>query len=358
MNQSVQFRQIFDSLLTAVLVLDRDLVFNYVNNAAEVLFEISEDQIIGKEIFWCLQEIDGGQESFSKALQGEQQYTKRKAKWRLHTGEEITVDYSIIPNLEIDKLIIEVQPLDRLIQISQDEAFFSNQITTKNLIKSLSHEIKNPLGGIRGAAQLLARELQSEAHNEYTQIIIDEADRLRNLVDLMLGPRRPGKHSPCNIHELLEHVITISEAQQPGVVTYTKDYDPSIPSITGDRNQLIQALMNVLQNAVQSLCECDEIEQKVIVVRTRVKRRYTIGRKHFPLVVEASIIDNGPGIPPELIDNIFFPMITGRAEGTGLGLSIAQDLISQHHGLIKCSSETGRTEFSFYLPMDQNYAET
>ena len=235
----------------------------------------------------------------------------------------------------------------------------STQETSRNLVRSLAHEIKNPLGGIRGAAQLLARELSAHSidFDEYTRIIIDETDRLRNLVDRMLGPHRPVNRKPTNVHEVLERVIKVVRAETSNQLELVRDYDPSIPEIPGDRELLIQSLLNIARNAVQVLLEHDLEKDGVITFRTRVQRRYTIGRKQHPLVARISIADNGPGIPPELVKDIFFPMITGRAEGTGLGLAIAQNLIGQHDGIIKCESVPGLTEFSIYLPLDEPYAE-
>ena len=214
------------------------------------------------------------------------------------------------------------------------------------------------MGGIRGAAQLLARELSSQDLEEYTRIIIDETDRLRNLVDRMLGPNQPPERKLINIHEVLEHVAAVIRAESDKKIAIARDYDPSIPEVLADREQLIQALLNIARNAMQALLENPSDRNPKITLTTRIHRRYTIGRRHHPLVARVGIVDNGPGIPPELIEDIFFPMITGRAEGTGLGLAIAQKLINQHHGLIECNSQPGCTEFAVYLPLDDNYAET
>ena len=206
---------------------------------------------------------------------------------------------------------------------------------------------------------MLARELNANSidFEEYTRIIIDETDRLRNLVDRMLGPHRPANRKPINIHEVLEHVMKVVRAEISNQLDLVRDYDPSIPEIPGDRELLIQSLLNIARNATQVLLENGHENDGVITFRTRVQRRYTIGRKQHPLVVRVSIIDNGPGIAPDLIEDIFFPMITGRAEGTGLGLAIAQNLIGQHDGIIECESVPGLTEFSIYLPLEEHYAE-
>jgi two-component system nitrogen regulation sensor histidine kinase GlnL len=210
----------------------------------------------------------------------------------------------------------------------------------------LAHEVKNPLGGLRGAAQLLERELPDEGLKEYTNIIIGEADRLRNLVNRMLGPNTLPQRSRLNIHEVIEHVRQLMQVEVPDTVRFNTDYDPSIPEVSADRDQLIQALLNIVRNAVQAL------ENKgSITLRTRTLRQFTIGHTRHKLVCQVDIIDDGPGIPEHTLETIFFPMVTTRAEGTGLGLSIAQSLIQQHDGIILCESQPGKTIFSVLLPI-------
>ncbi|WP_053982023.1 nitrogen regulation protein NR(II) [Marinagarivorans algicola] len=354
MVEPTDYKQILDGLVTAVIMLDSNLQLSYLNSAAEVLLCVSGDQVIGHFIGDCLEEQDGDSSQLSHALENQSPYTKRHTKWRLHNNDEITVDYSVDPHPDGNALLIEVQPLDRLIRISKDEAMISAQETSRSLIRSMAHEIKNPLGGIRGAAQLLGREFGDNDLSEYTRIIIEETDRLRDLVDRMLGPRVQAERKAVNIHDVLEHVFSVIDVEACHQVTITRDYDPSIPDVQGDRDQLIQALLNISRNALQALLE-NAIEQPTIAVQTRVQRRFTIGRHHHPLVARIRISDNGPGIPPALIDNIFFPMITGRAEGTGLGLAITQNLISQHGGLVECQSTPGNTQFTLYLPLDEHY---
>lgn len=345
-----KFRRIIDNLITAIVVLDTDLTIDSMNPSAEMLLGVSGEQMQGKAIHECFTEDYGALQHVHAALQENRNYTKRKANWTLHNQENITVDYSVTPNPELSKIMLEIQPLDRMIRISREEAILSSQETSRHFIRSMAHEVKNPLGGIRGAAQLLAKELGNEELQEYTNIIIGETDRLRNLVDRMLGPRKPPVFSPVNIHDVLEHVSSVVQAEAGAAIQLQRDYDPSIPDLSGDREQLVQATLNIVRNAMQSLIE-SRVQDARIVISTRIQRRYTIGRAHYPLVARVAIQDNGPGIPQELIEDIFFPMITGRPEGTGLGLSIAQKLIYQHHGLIECSSREGLTEFVLYLPL-------
>lgn len=351
MLERTDFKQLLDSLITAVVVLDSKLDIYHVNASAEALLGISGTQVEGKPVGQCFSETDGTPGSLREALRQDRNFTKRKARWRLHNLSEITVDYSVTPNTEMDLLIIEVQPLDRMLRISREEALLSSQETSRNLVRSLAHEIKNPLGGIRGAAQLLERELPGEDLEEYTRVIIDETDRLRDLVDRMLGPSQPLQRKPVNVHEVLEHVATVIKAEAGGRVSMLRDYDPSIPEIPGDKPSLIQGVLNIARNALQALQENPQQEDATIRFSTRIQRRFTIGRRHHPLVARVDIIDNGPGIPPDLLEDIFFPMITGRPEGTGLGLAISQNLVNQHDGLIECQSEAGKTVFSIYLPL-------
>ena len=358
MVDHTNFQQIFDSLSTAVLVLDESLTINFMNASAEMLLSVSGKLMEGRALADCFIEMDDTSiPLIEESLRENKNFTKRKACWMTHGNQLITVDYSVTPSIELNKIIIEIQPLDRLIRISREEALLSSQETSRNLVKSLAHEIKNPLGGIRGAAQLLARELSNEDLDEYTKIIIDETDRLRNLVDRMLGPRSPAVRKQINIHEVLERVLTIIKAEVDDQIDLDRDYDPSIPDVLADKEQLIQATLNIARNAMQSLLESPDptSEPKKILFSTRVQRRYTIGRTYYPLVARIGIHDNGPGIPPEIADDIFFPMITGRVEGSGVGLAISQNIIGQHNGLIECESQKGSTEFVIYLPLENSH---
>ncbi|MFW5824592.1 MAG: nitrogen regulation protein NR(II), partial [Marinobacter sp.] len=243
------------------------------------------------------------------------------------------------------------------LRISREEDLLTQQETTRILVRGMAHEIKNPLGGIRGAAQLLDRELDDEDQKEYTQVIIAEADRLRGLVDRMLGPNRALRFAPTNIHEVLERVRTLLEAESRGRLNFRRDYDVSLPEFPGDKEQLIQAFLNIARNAMEAAFEyrdgpCSD-EPPTITFRTRVLRQFTIGQRRHRLVCRVDIIDNGPGIAPDLLQNIFYPMISGRANGTGLGLSITQSIIGQHHGLVECESEPGKTDFIIFLPLEE-----
>ncbi|UTA48477.1 nitrogen regulation protein NR(II) [Simiduia sp. 21SJ11W-1] len=355
-KSELSFRTLLDSLNTAVVVADANLRIQHINPAAEMLLAVSGERVVGEQMVHFVHESEAAQKDLQEALSEQHQFTRRRAEWTLGSGTRLTVDYTVTPINQPNGLLIEIQPLDRLLRISREEALLSAQDTSRNLVRGMAHEIKNPLGGIRGAAQLLARELDDGGLKEYTQVIIEEADRLRNLVDRMLGPRQPPNFAPINIHQVLERVCVLVDAESGGQVTITRDYDPSIPDLDGDAEQLVQATLNVVRNAMQALQE-NNVEDGHIALRTRVQRQFTIGRHHYGLVCRIDILDNGPGIPQELIEDIFYPMISGRAEGTGLGLAISQQLINQHHGLIECESWPGQTQFTLYIPMEQPNAK-
>jgi two-component system nitrogen regulation sensor histidine kinase GlnL len=273
-----------------------------------------------------------------------------------HINQTMTVNFSATPlfeNSQLNEILVELQQVDRQLRISKEEQLLAQQNISRMLVKGLAHEIKNPLGGIRGAAQLLELELHDDELKEYTQIIIQESDRLKSLMDKMLGPNKPSNKESLNIHQVLERVRQLVNAEGFSDIKIATDYDPSIPNLKADKNQLIQATLNIVQNAVQAMPQGGEI-----LIRTRIQRHMTIGRKRYKLTVKIDIIDNGPGISNELMSQIFYPLVTSRAEGTGLGLSIAQSLINQHNGLIECESEPENTTFSIYIPLENEYAKS
>jgi two-component system nitrogen regulation sensor histidine kinase GlnL len=244
-----------------------------------------------------------------------------------------------------ERLLVELTDVTRRSRISRENALIIQHGAGRQMIRQLAHEIKNPLGGLRGAAQLLDRQLDSEDLREYTSVIISEADRLANLVDTLLGPGGPPKKESINVHELLEYVLRLIESGQSGV-KIRRDYDPGLPLFSLDRDQMVQAFLNLLQNASTALDGQGEI-----TVRTRALMNFTIGDVRHRAVASIEIEDDGPGIPPELQDSIFYPLVTSRADGTGLGLPAAQELISRHGGLIEFESRAGRTVFFVRIPL-------
>ena len=239
-------------------------------------------------------------------------------------------------------------------QVRQDreERLREQAHAQKELVRNLAHEIKNPLGGIRGAAQLLEMELDSPDLAEYTQVIVHEADRLQSLVDRLLAPHRhPHLVGDVNIHEVCERVRSLVLVEHPQGLRVQRDYDTSIPEFRGDREQLIQALLNVVQNAAQALTERIALGDAQITLRTRVARQITLGRQRYRLALELHVIDNGPGVPDAIKERIFYPLVSGRDGGSGLGLTLAQSFVQRHHGLIECDSVPGRTDFRLLIPL-------
>ncbi|MFI8480379.1 nitrogen regulation protein NR(II) [Pseudomonas sp. NPDC078700] len=348
-------RLLLDNLTTATLLLDAELRLEYMNPAAEMLLAISGQRSHGQFISELFTESAEAVSSLRQAVEEAHPFNKREAVLTSVTGQNLTVDYAVTPVISRGKtlLLLEVFPRDRMLRITKEEAQLSKQETTKLLVRGLAHEIKNPLGGIRGAAQLLARELPEENLKDYTNVIIEEADRLRNLVDRMLGSNKLPSLSMTNVHEVLERVSSLVEAESQGCITLVRDYDPSIPDVLIDREQMIQAMLNIVRNAMQALFPLNDMRLGRITLRTRALRQFTIGHVRHRLVTKIEIIDNGPGIPADLQETIFFPMVSGRADGTGLGLAITQNIISQHQGLIECESHPGHTVFSIFLPLEQ-----
>lgn len=352
---------ILDNLKTAVVLLGPDLSVEYVNPAAENLLETSGTRVVGSPVTALFGERDDTAAELRDAVRSGNAYTKREVSLTLPSGAPVTVDYAVTPLVDESAgpsdtlaLALELQPLDRLLRISRDEGILSTQESTQALMRGLAHEIKNPLGGLRGAAQLLARELPHSGLKDYTNIIIEEADRLRDLVDQLLGPNKLPERRTLNIHEVTERVRQLLEVEAGHKIRFERDYDPSIPDLMGDRQQLIQAMLNVGRNAVEALLEAvPPVPRATITFRTRAMRQFTIGTHRHRLVVRIDVVDNGPGIAEAVRSTLFFPMVSGRAEGTGLGLSIAQSIMNRHHGLIECSSQPGNTIFSLYLPLEQ-----
>lgn len=342
-------QRILDNLTHAVLMFDADLCLDYINPAGEMLFAVSAKRLIGQCAPVLLPADSHLLEAIETGLDSGHPFTEHEVQITLPGRREVTVDCTITPLISAaneSSLLVELQQLDRQLRISREGQQLAQQETMRSLVRGLAHEIKNPLGGLRGAAQLLERELPNPELKEYTNIIIGEADRLRNLVNHMLGPNALPQKEALNIHQVLEHVRQLVNVEKRGDITFVSDYDPSIPEILGDRDQLIQAVLNIVGNAVQAIGDRGEI-----ILRTRTQRQFTIAQTCHKLVCRVEIIDNGPGIPEDMMESIFFPMVTGRADGTGLGLSISQSLINQHGGLIQCESRPGRTRFALMLPL-------
>ena len=339
---------ILDSLNSAVVVFDEDLRVCYLNQAAEMLLAVSAKHVIGElPEAWISCHGEAVIDLINASAVGSP-ITKRGVVLSTERSN-VTVDCTVTPIVDDDGTeltIVELQQIDRHLRISREEHLITQQALTRDVVRGLAHEIKNPLGGLRGAAQLLESELESEDLKEYTHIIIQEADRLQELVNRMLGPNRRPSYAAVNLHSVLERVRALVVAETGDRLAIIRDYDPSIPDLVGDSDQLIQAVLNVVRNASRAI-----EDRGTVILRSRILRQYTIGNVRHRLAAQIEIIDNGPGIPPEIADTLFLPMVTGGTGGMGLGLAIAQSLINQHQGLIECRSQPGETVFTIYLPV-------
>ena len=347
---------ILDNLNTAVLLVDSGLVLRAMNPAGEMLFETGARQAIGQPLTHLLARNQTLIEAIHQTLVSGHPFTEHGLRLGVPVNRLVTVDCTVTPLLRPDgktELILEISTIDRLLRLAREESRHDQHAASRAVIRGLAHEIKNPLGGLRGAAQLLERELPSASLKEYTRIIIHEADRLRNLVDRMVGPNAPLNKQPTNIHQVMDHVRRLIRAEVTQGIRIEHDFDPSIPEFAADDEQLIQAVLNVARNAVQALNGAG-----VIRFRTRIERQFTIGQKRHRLALCAEIEDDGPGVPAELQESIFYPMVTGKPDGTGLGLSIAQDIVNKHGGTIEFTSRPQQTVFRIYLPLENAHGKT
>jgi len=338
---------LLDNLLTAVILVDGDFVVHYVNPAAEQLLGVSARRLLQNRFDLVVEYISLDLERLRTAQRQGQGFSDGEVTLVID-GDPKLVDLSVITISESPnhRILMELRKIDQQKRISQELQQHAQQLAARDLVRGLAHEIKNPLGGLRGAAQLLEKALPDANLKEYTGIIIAQADRLRNLVDRLLGPQRPGRHQVHNVHSVLEQVRRLVEMELPPGIRIERDYDPSIPDFEMEPDQLQQAFLNIVRNAVEAMgCEGN------IRLKTRTVFQITIHGQRYRLAAEIKIIDNGPGIPEQIRDTLFYPMVTGKDGGTGLGLSIAQNLIDQHKGRIECVSWPGHTEFSIYLPL-------
>jgi two-component system nitrogen regulation sensor histidine kinase GlnL len=340
-------------LATSVVLLDAELNVCALNLSAENLLGVSASRARGHPLDALLDESNEWYPLLHQALSENYPMVRRAISLTTRSGQQKTVDITISPvtaKAGSHSLLLELNMVDRLQAISRDESEWQAQASLKEIMKGVAHEVKNPLGGIRGAAQLLSAELPDPALQEYTDIIISEVDRLHKLVDRMLGPRERLEPQPTNIHQVAEHVRQLIEAEAEGALQIERDYDPSLPDFLADAGQLTQALLNLVRNAWQA---CGE--GGLITLRTRVFRQFTVGGNRHKLVCALQVADDGPGVSDELMPRLFLPMVTGNAQGTGLGLSIAQRIANQHGGLIQVKSVPGDTCFTLLLPMEMQH---
>ncbi len=342
--------KLFDYLNSAVMCIDQNHKICQINATTEELFEMSEGGLVNASLeSIILQTNDTFFRSLSFVANNNQPITERETHFALSNGKKMIVDYSIKPINEFDdetRFFIEISPISRHIQIAKDEYAHTQKQAAAQLTRGMAHEIKNPLGGIRGAAQLLASEINNPELKEYTDVIIKEADRLTDLLNNMLGPNKALDKQNVNILEILEHIRQVLMAACQKQIIFQRDYDPSIPEISADKNQLIQAFMNLARNAIQAIDERGKI-----IFKTRILNQHTIGIHKYPTVLMVSITDNGSGIDKEVANNLFLPMVTSKQDGSGLGLPISQKIIMDHGGIIQCNPGENTTSFNTLLPL-------
>ena len=344
---------LLDVLVTSVFLLDQDLHVVYLNAAGQTLLGLGANQALGRRFV----DLARGAESLlnlcERARLGGEGVVQRELAWPAPGGVDRILDCAVT-QVAIDDaphLLLEIEDITQHRRLTRENALLAQLGGSRLMVRQLAHEIKNPLGGLRGAAQLLERELLDPSLREYTRVIINEADRLTHLLDSMLGPGRPPAKQLVNVHELLERVYHLLRSEAAEGVIVDRDYDPSLPALAIDPNHIIQAMLNLGRNAIQAVSG-GGVQSPRVVLRTRAATSVSIGTKRHRLVASIQFEDNGPGVLPEIRDTIFYPLVSGRPEGTGLGLGIAQDLVSRHGGLIEFDSAPGRTIFVIFLPMD------
>ncbi len=339
-----------ETLATAVVLLDDTRAVRYMNPAAQNLFAVSAKHMVGHSLTKVFEDAAPLLAAIDYASTNNCSYTQHEIPLQTAASGRLELSFTITPGEGAlsDNYLIEFHLINQQLKIAREERLLDQSEHNRELIRNLAHEIKNPLGALRGAAQLLERELDRIELHEYTRVIIQEADRLQLLMDRLLTPHRIPQIIRFNIHEVLERVADVLMAEYPGGLVIQRDYDTSLPAISADREQIIQAVLNIARNAAQAVQGEGEI-----YFRTRVVRRVTIAKRMHKLAVSIQIIDNGPGVPEEIQDRIFFPLVSGRENGSGLGLTLAQTFVSQHHGTIELDTEPGHTCFTVLLPIDE-----
>ena len=353
---STQFSGL-ELLPTAVAVLDEALVVRYANPAAESLLDTGVRTLLGQPFVPLFAEQAELGRTLADALANHWDYSARNVSYLRQNHEPMAlvamVAHIVLPETP---LLVELRPIEQQLRIAREERMIDQQAANRELIRNLAHEIKNPLGGLRGSAQLLERELDKVELKEYTQVIIKEADRLQALMDRLLTPHRTPRLAPLNVHEILERVRSLILAEFSKGIAIRRNYDVSVPDLVGDKEQLIQATLNIARNAAQALRSGAGKSSAppvggTIELRTRIARQITIVRQRHKLALELQVIDDGPGVAQEIRDKIFNPLVSGREGGNGLGLSLAQTFIQYHRGMIECDSRPGRTVFTILLPL-------
>ncbi len=341
-----------EHLATAVILLNQSHKVVYANPSAEILFALSATQIHNSHISEVFLHCEILQMAIDNAVKNDSPYREHEFAITTVRQQSYAVTCTVTPLAINDAtLLLEFQQMDQQLRIAREERMLIQQQANSELLRNLAHEIRNPLGGLRGAAQLLEHELPNPSLREYTQVIIKEADRLQSLMDRLLVPHRVPKYEPTNIHEVLERVRSLLLAESPNNIKVRRDYDTSLPDLIGDREKLIQTVLNIARNAVQAM-QAGATPNAELIFKTRAERQVTLAKKRYRVAIKLQIIDNGPGIAVDIRDKIFYPLVSGREGGSGLGLALAQTFITQHHGMIDCESAPGRTVFTILLPVE------
>jgi len=349
-----------DLLSSSVVLLDEHLAIRYMNPAAENLLAASVKVLAGRPLSSVVAYSQTLETALDNALRHDWSYTGQNIELKRSddAGEILHLNCTVSPTEAPGaRLLIELWPIDQQLKATREERLIEQQQANRELIRNLAHEIKNPLGGIRGAAQLLEHELNNPGLREYTQVIIKESDRLQDLMQRLLSPHRPMQPGPVNIHEILERVRSLLTAEFPRTLKVRRDYDTSLPDLVGDREQLIQAILNIARNAAQAIMDqpgggAANLGQ--IILRTRAARQVTLVKRRYRLALELQVIDNGPGIPDDIRERMFYPLVSGREGGSGLGLTLAQSFVQQHQGTIECESRPGYTCFTIRMPLGKS----
>ena len=349
---------LLENLNTVLVVIDNSLRIVYANHAGQALFATGTKQLYGQPLadFFVPNTINKAR--LRAAFRRGEDFTENEIKLYFRDNRVVLADLTVT-NLSTEDgptLLFEVKKIDQQKRISRENQQHAQHYAARELIRGLAHEIKNPLGGIRGAAQLLEKALESAEQKEFTQLIIEQSDRLRNLVDRLLGPNSLPRLEWCNLHRPLEKVRSLMKADTTQAIAITRDYDPSIPEVRVDPDMLQQAVLNIVRNAIQALRDSKTPNPQIRLV-TRIERQLTIHGHRHPLAAQIKIIDNGPGIPSEIRDTLFYPLVTSKDSGSGLGLSIAQTLVNHHDGKIEVDSRPGHTEFILSLPIDRKESQ-
>jgi two-component system nitrogen regulation sensor histidine kinase GlnL len=344
-----------DLLATAIVIVDRELVVRYANPAAENLFELSSKSLVGNTITETFEHDRVLGAAIDYARTNNCSYTEHDLKIGVPGHVKLHLSCTLSP-IEIESwvagwqgLLLEFRHIEQQIKIAREERLHDQSQANRELIRNLAHEIKNPLGGIRGAAQLLDHELERPGLHEYTQVIMKEADRLQSLMDRLLTPHRLPQPAPLNIHEVLERVRSLILAEYPRGIAISRDYDTSVPLLKGDKEQMIQIVLNIARNAAQAMKGDGHL-----TLKTRIARQVTLSRKRYRHALVVEITDTGPGIPEDMREKVFYPLVSGREGGSGLGLTLAQTFVTQHGGTITFESQPGNTTFTLLLPINNS----